>query len=137
MNKINHLAVWVSIILMHALGFLWYDVLFNEQWMTLVGLDQDTMEPESVSAGAWILNTVAIVASVYMIAWLLSKLNVTSGVRGATLAIAIAFCIHHLPLMNTNMFAGEPYGLAWITGGYVMAGLGIAGFIVGAWVKRS
>ena len=134
--RINHLAVWVSIILMHALGFLWYGVLFGDAWMTFVGIDQETMENDSGSAGLWILNTVAIVASIYMIAWILAKLNVTSGVRGMGLSVLIAFCIHHLPLMNSNMFAGEPYGLAWITGGYVMAGLGIAGFILGSWLKK-
>jgi len=39
--------------------------------------------------------------------------------------------------MNSNMFAGEPYGLAWITGGYVVVSLTIAGFILGSWVKKS
>jgi hypothetical protein len=134
--KINHLAVWVCIILMHVFGFLWYGPLFGEKWMALVGIDQSTMQEDSMNAGLWILNSVSIIASIYMLAWLLAALSITSGVQGALLAFLVTFCLHHLPLMNANMFAGEPYGLAWITGGYSLTWLTISGFILGAWVKR-
>jgi hypothetical protein len=135
--EINHLAVWICIILMHAFGFLWYGPLFGEKWMAFVGFDQETMQQESMNAGVWIMNTVAIIAPIYLLAWLLTQMNITSGLRGALMAFLITFCFHHLPLMNANMFAGEPYGLAWITGGYSLAWLTVAGFILGSWVKRS
>jgi hypothetical protein len=134
--KINHLAVWVCIILMHAFGFLWYGPLFGERWMDMVQIDQETMQSDSMDAGIWILNSVAIIASMYAIAWVLSALNVTSGVRGAVIAFVLTFCLHHLPTMNANMFAGQPYGLAWITGGYSLAWLTVSGFILGSWRKK-
>lgn len=134
--KINHLAVWVCIILMHAFGFLWYGPLFGERWMDMVQIDQETMQSDSMDAGIWILNSVAIIASIYAIAWVLSALNVTSGVRGAVIAFVLTFCLHHLPTMNANMFAGQPYGLAWITGGYSLAWLTVSGFILGSWRKK-
>jgi hypothetical protein len=34
------------------------------------------------------------------------------------------------------MFAGEPYWLAWITGGYSLTWLTGSGYILGAWTKR-
>jgi hypothetical protein len=134
--KINHLAVWVCIILMHAFGFLWYGPLFGEKWMDMVQIDQETMQSDSMNAGIWILNSVAIIASVYALAWVLAALNVTSGVRGAVIAFILTFCLHHLPTMNAYMFAGQPYGLAWITGGYSLAWLTISGFILGSWTKQ-
>lgn len=133
--KINHLAVWVSIVVMHAIGFLWYGPLFGEQWLALVGMDQASMQEDSGDVGIWIMNSVAIIASVYLLAWLLAKLGVT-GIRAAATAFLVAFVIHHLNTMNSNMFAGVPYGLAWITGGYVVASHTIAGFILGSWVKK-
>ena len=133
--KINHLAVWVCIVLMHAFGFLWYGPLFGEQWMDMVQIDQETMQSDSMDAGIWILNSVTIIASIYALAWVLSALNVTSGIRGAVIAFVLIFCFHHLPTMNANMFAGQPYGLAWITGGYSLAWLTISGFILGSWRK--
>lgn len=135
--KINHLAVWLCIVFMHVFGFLWYGPLFGEKWMQFVALDQATMEQESMKASLWILNSVAIIASIYALAWLLTKVNVSSGVQGAIIAFVVVFCMHLLPVMNANMFAGEDYGLAWITGGYSLSWLTISGFILGSWRKQT
>lgn len=135
--KINHAAVWTCIVLMHGFGFLWYGPLFGESWMAMVNLDEATMQESSQNMSIWILNSVAIVASIFALAWVLSKLNVTSGVQGATTAFILVFCMHHLPTMNANMFAGLPYGLAWINAGYSLAWLTVSGFVLGSWVKKS
>lgn len=134
--KINHLAVWVCVVLLHVLGFLWYGPLFGETWMEMVELDLDAAEGGAADAGLWITNLIAILAQLYLLAWLFMKLNVVTGARGAVLAFLITFCMHHLPLMSGNMFSGEPYGLAWITGGFSIVGLTICGFILGAWIKK-
>lgn len=110
-------------------AFVW------RKWMALVKIDQATMEHGSMNAGIWILNSVAIIAPIYLLARLFTKMSVTSGLQGALIAFLIVFCFHHLPLMNANMFAGEPYGLAWITGGYSLTWLTVSGFILGAWKK--
>jgi len=133
--KINHLAVFVCLILLHALGFLWYGQLFGEQWMELVELDPESMEG-SGEAGIWITNFIASLAPLYLMAWLFTKLDVTSGLRGAVIAFLITFCFYHLTIMRDNMFAGEHYGLAWIVGGFSLVGLTLSGFILGAWPKK-
>ena len=103
--------------------------------MAMVQMDQAEMQSGSMNAGLWILNTSSIIAPIYVLAWLFTKLNVVSGVHGALVAFLIVFCVHLLPLMNSNMFAGEPYGLAWINGGYYLAWLTITGFVLGTWRK--
>ena len=133
--KINHLAVLVCVILLHALGFFWYGALFGEQWMAMVELDPSAAEGGAGDIGLWITNLVAILAQLYFLAWLFTKLGVRTGGRGAILAFIVTFCMHHLPLMSGNMFAGEHYGLAWITGGFALVGLTVCGFILGAWTK--
>ena len=135
--KINHLTVWVCIILMHGFGFLWYGPFFGERWLALIEMNQATMQADSMDPGIWIMKSVAIIASIYLIAWLFTKMDVRTGIQGAVIAFLVTFCIHHLPLMTSNMFAGEPYGLAWITGGFSLTWLTISGFILGTWVKRS
>ena len=134
--KINHLAVLVCVVLFHALGFAWYGPLFGETWMAMVNLDMAKAEADSGGASLWILNFIASAAPCYALAWLFTKLNVTSGMRGAVLAFVISFSFHHLSVMSGNMFAGMPYGLAWITGGFGLVSQTIAGFILGAWTKR-
>lgn len=135
--KINHLAVVVCVVLLHVLGFLWFGPLFGEKWMAMVELDPESMQSGSADTGLWVANFVAIVAPLYLLAWLFTRLDVTSGLRGAAIAFLLTFCFHHLALMSGNMFAGQPYGLAWIMGGYWLFSLTVSGFVLGAWIKRS
>jgi len=134
--KINHLAVVVCIIISFALGFVWYGPLFGEQWMSMIDIDIAQVEANPPGPGVWITNIISSVAPLYLLAWLFTKLDVTSGVTGAIIGFLISFCFHHLSVMTGNMFAGEPYALAWITGGYSLALTTISGFILGAWTKR-
>ena len=132
---INHLAVWVCIILAHALGFLWYGMLFQEQWMELSGLTMADIEANPAGAGHWISNFIATVAPIYLLAWLFVKLDISNGMNGALLALAITFTFTHLTMITTGLFGGQPYGLAWVNGGQTMLALTISGFILGAWRK--
>ena len=132
---INHLAVWVCIVLAHILGFLWYGVLFQEQWMELAGLTMEEIEANPAGASHWISNFIATVAPIYLLAWLYSKLEVRSGIKGAVIALLITFTFAHLTMMTTGLFEGEPYGLAWINGGQSMLAMAVSGFILGAWKK--
>ncbi len=133
--KINHAAVWVSIVLLHVLGFLWYGMLFQDQWMALVGLDLATVEANPPGGGVWMTNTVATVIPVYVLAWLFTKIDVNSALQGAGIGLLIGFSFVHLSTMTNDMFAQNPYGLSWITGGFSMVSLAVAGLILGAWRK--
>ncbi|MBO3699905.1 DUF1761 domain-containing protein [Roseivirga sp. E12] len=134
--KINHGAVWVSVILLTGLGFLWYGALFGEKWMALVGLDPVAVEADPPGAGVWITNIVATVIPMYVLAWLFTKLNVDSALKGAKIGLIIAFSFVFLSKMTSDMFAQNPYELSWIVGGFDMAALTIAGIILGAWTKE-
>ena len=71
MEKVNHYAVWVCVVLLFGLGFLWYGPLLGEQWMGMVGLDMATVEANPPVTGVWITNFVATVLPLYVLAWLL------------------------------------------------------------------
>ena len=131
--KINHLAVLVAIILQFVLGFLWYTPLFGEAWMGMVGLDMATIEADPPGAEEWITNIVSAVVSMYVLAWLFTRINVTSLVQGLLIGLLIGFSFVLLSIMTSGMFAKDPYGLAWITGGFTTAGLAVGGAVLGAW----
>jgi hypothetical protein len=134
--KINHLAVLVAIVLQFVLGFLWYGPLFGEAWMGMVGLDMVTIEADPAGAEEWITNIVSAVVSMYVLAWLFTKINVTSLLQGLLVGLLIGFAFVLLSNMTSGMFAKDPYGLAWITGGFTTVGLGIGGAVFGAWKKH-
>jgi hypothetical protein len=62
-------------------------------------------------------------------------MNVDSAVKGLLMGLLIAFAFNFMPAMSGNMFELSPYWLAYVTGGFNMAGWGIAGLILGAWKK--
>ena len=135
--KMNHLAVWIGILLQFFIGFLWYGPLFGDPWMEMVGLDLATMEADPASAGDWITNVIYAVSGVYLLAWLFVKLNVKSLGRGAFLGFMIGFVFVFLSIKTSGAFAKDPYWLPWITGGFTTVGLSIAGAILGAWTKKA
>jgi|TARA_B100001964_G_C14061545_1_gene521622 hypothetical protein len=134
--KINHAAVWVGVVVLFALGFVWYDLLFGEQWVEFVGLDMAEIEANPPGYGLWISNIIASALGMYLLAWLFAGLNITSGSKGAIVGFLIAFVFIFLTTMINNMYAQRPYGLAWILGGYSMVGYTINGFIIGAWTMK-
>jgi hypothetical protein len=133
--KINHIAVWVNIIFLHVLGFAWYGPVLGEPWMNMVGLTMEDAQAGSSDAGLWITNSVSSIITMYVLAWLFIKMNTDSAVKGLMMGLLIAFAFNFMPAMSGNMFAQNPYGLAWITGGFAMVGWSIAGLILGAWKK--
>jgi hypothetical protein len=133
--KINQLAVWLNIVLLHILGFLWYGPLFGEPWMEMVGITMTDAETGSGAAGIWITNFIATVVPMYVLAWIFVKMNIDSALKGLGTGLLIAFSFVFLSDMTGDMFAQNPYGLSWITGGFTMVGFAIAGLILGAWKK--
>lgn len=135
--KINHLAVFVCLILSFALGFLWYSpFLFADSWMAMVGLSQEMIEANPPSAGAWITNIIASIVPLYVLAWIFTKLDVRTGIKGAMIGLLIVFAFDFLARMTSDMFAKAPYELVWITGGFDMAIMTISGFVLGSWRKE-
>ena len=132
---INHLAVWVCVVLLTVLGFLWYGPIFGDPWMEMVGLDRATVEANPPGAGIWIANTVSTIIPMYVLAWLFTQMKVESPMRGAIIGLLIGFAFIHLSGLTGNLFAQRPYKLSWITGGYDMVALTVAGLILGAWRK--
>jgi hypothetical protein len=133
--KMNHPAIWVSIILQFVIGFLWYGPLFGNAWMEMVGLNMDMVMADPADAGDWITNVIASVAGVYLLAWLFIKLNADTWLKGLVYGFLIGFVFVLLSNKTSGAFAKDPYGLAWITGGFTTVGLSVAGAVLGAWKK--
>ena len=133
--KINYLAVLVAIILQFALGFLWYELLFSEPWMEMVGLDMATVEANPPGAGIWITNVVAAALAMYVLAWLFVKLKVESLLKGIWLGFVIGFTFVLMSGMVSGMYADDPYWLNWITSGNTTLGLMLGGAVLGSWRK--
>ena len=133
--RINHLAVLTAIIMQFVLGFLWYGPLFGEAWMNMVGLDMESIMADPAGAEEWITNIFSALVSMYVLAWLFTKLKVDTLLKGVYYGFIIGVSFVLLSTMTSNMFAKEAYGLAWITAGFTTFGLMLGGAILGIWRK--
>lgn len=133
--KINHLAVWASVIVLSGLGFLWYGPLFGDSWMEMVGLTMADAEANPPGIATWITNTIATAAPLYVLAWIFTQMRVESAIRGALIGSLIAFTFVLMSRMVSGLFSMEPYWLAWLEGGYDCVSMAIGGAIIGGWRK--
>ena len=135
--KINHLAVWASVVLISVLGFLWYGPLFGDPWMEMVGITMADAEADPPGAATWITNTLATAAPLYVLAWLFTQMGVESALRGALIASMITFTFVLMSRMVSGLFSYDPYALAWLEVGYDCLSMALGGAIIGGWRKYS
>lgn len=140
-RKTNWLAIAASIVAGMTIGFLWYGVIFNEQWMAGNGfsMDGDKMFKNGaevpMSATPMIVNTIVMAVYALVMNWLLAKMNVSTWQTGATVGAAIGL-IMVLGILTGNMFAQNPMSLTLVDGSYSFLLFAIIGAIVGGWQKK-
>lgn len=140
-RKTNWLAIVLSVVVSMSIGFLWYGVLFQTQWMAGNGI---TMEGEKLfkngaempmSSMPMMVNTVVMVVYALVMNWLLGKLNVSTWQTGAAIGAGIGLMMVGDALTG-NMFAGNPMSLTWVDGSYSFVLFVLIGAIVGGWQKK-
>lgn len=139
--KTNWLAIAASVVVSMLMGFLWYGVLFQSQWMAGNGF---TMEGDKMfkngaeipmSATPMIVNTVAMVVYALIMNWLLNKMNISTWQSGA-LAGGVIGLLMAFGILTGNMFAQNPMSLSLVDGSYSFLLFVLIGAIVGGWRKK-
>jgi hypothetical protein len=137
-NKINHVAVWILVVVHQLIGFGWYAV-FGELWLryharTMTDIEQThDFVPYLVAIGASI-------AVNYALAWLMSRLNATSAVAGLKIAIACWFAFLFVEYSTVSAFSAfetNPWPLVFINMGRPFLAWSLSGLVLGAWQKRA
>lgn len=133
--KINHAAVWVSIIVVQLIRPLWYDfVFFGIRWMELNEFVEEDFVNFSLPVGL-IVAFIAGTAGAYGTAWFFTKLNVKSGLEGMKYAFIIWLCFRFLEVTTQNMFSLRPFELTILDETAVLMQYQIFGAILGGWRK--
>ncbi len=140
-RKTNWLAVAACVVLGMAMGFLWYGMLFNAQWMAGNGF---TMEGEKMlkngaevpmSSTPMIFNTVAMVVYALLMNWLLGRTGASSWMDGAMVGGVVGL-IGAIGVYTGNMFAMNPASLSMVDGSYVLVMFTLFGAVLGGWQKK-
>jgi len=120
-TKINHLAVWILIVVYFLIGWGWYTI-FGEKWLNLHARTMTDIE-HTHNVGAYLLSFVASIVVNYTLAVLIARTNPESvWCEYATISVFSAFETNPWPLICIDM--GRPF-----------LGMAISGLVLGAWRK--
>ncbi|MBK6546800.1 MAG: DUF1761 domain-containing protein [Saprospiraceae bacterium] len=138
-TKTNWLAIITCAIIGMAMGFLWYGVLFQNQWMSGNGITMDAagkMFKNGIDMPAssmpMIVNAISLLVYAYLMNWLVNKTASFNLQSGATLGAVIGL-IHLFGIYTGNRFAGNPISLSMVNGFYTFLLFTVMGAILGAW----
>jgi uncharacterized protein DUF1761 len=137
-TKINHLAVWILIVVYFLIGWGWY-AIFGEKWLNLHARTMTDIE-RTHNVGAYAFAFIGSVVVNYTLAMLLSRLNATSAFGGLKIALACWFAfvfMEYATICVFSAFETNPWPLILIDMGRPFVAFAISGLVLGAWRKRT
>jgi hypothetical protein len=136
-TRINHLAVWILVVVYFLIGWGWYAVL-GDTWLNLHAKTATDIE-RTHNAGAYVLAFVASIVVNYVLAALFARLNVTSAAMGLKVALLCWFAFLFVEYATISVFSAfetNPWPLVCIDMGRPLLGFAISGLVLGRW-RRS
>src|SRR5438105_11455571 len=137
-TKINHLAVWILVVVHFLIGWGWY-AIFGEKWLNLHARTMTDIE-RTHNVGAYVFAIVTAIVVNYTLAWLISRLNATTAVAGLKIALVCWFgflFVEHATIAVFSAFETNPWPLILIDMGRPFVAFSISGLVLGAWRRGS
>lgn len=136
MNRpINHLAVWILIVIHQLIGGLWYGLIFNNLWLNLHAKTMSDIESPT-NPGPYVVAIIASIFVNYALAWLFGRLNISHAVAGLKIALICWFCflfVEHSTISAFSAFGTNPWPLVFLDMGRAFLTFAMSGLILGAW----
>jgi hypothetical protein len=134
MQRTNHVAVIVSLILHQVLGFLWYGLLFFDPWLSGLGkrpedINQADPIPFAYDIVGWLI-------AGYVVAWLVRATGSDTAGKGARLGALLWLGVAVPTLVPHYAFAGIRPIVTIIDALNALAGFVITGAVIGGWPRR-
>lgn len=139
-NKINHLAVWILVVVDQLIGGLWYSVLFGTRWMAYHGKLMTDIDQEKGGLTPFVVAIAAAVAINYSIGWLIGRFNLKSAGGGLRIALICWFAFLLMPYTTIEAFSAfgrNPAEIVLINMGQYLVLFAIAGVVLGAWRRNA
>ena len=137
MSKINHLAVWLLVVVHQLIGFGWY-AIFGNIWLNLNAKTMTDIEnPHEVAP--YLMAIVTAIVVNYALAWLCARMNAHTAGRGFAIAFNCWLAFLFLEYATISMFSAfgtNPWPLILINMGRPFLAFSISGLVLGAWPKR-
>ena len=130
--RVNWWAILVGDIVLFLLGWLWYDVLFGNIYMSAIS----KVTPQMPSGSTWYPFAVSLVTGFFLaygLALILKWRGPVGPLEGAWIGFAFGLLIFGTMTWMDYVYSGWGVTLGLINIGYVAVGMGIQGAILAAW----
>jgi hypothetical protein len=137
-TKINHLAVWILVVVHMLVGWGWYAV-FGETWLNLNAKTMTDIE-QSHSPVPYVIAAIAAIVINYALAWLIARQNAHNAGCGLAIALICWFAflfVNYATISVFSAFETNPWPLVFINMGRPFIAFTISGLVLGAWRKRA
>jgi len=137
-TKINHVAVWILVVVHMLVGWGWYAV-FGETWLNLNAKTMTDIE-QSHSPVPYVIAFIAAIVVNYALAWLIARQNAHNAGCGLAIALICWFAflfVNYATISAFSAFETNPWPLVFINMGRPFIAFTISGLVLGAWRKRA
>ncbi len=132
---INYLAVLVAAIAAMVIGALWYSpLMFANQWLKLLGLNEKTMKQMDKygNAGMFCMFVSTLLTS-FVLAHFIDFSLATTALAGAITGFWIWLGFVATTFVSMPLFEGKPWGVYLINVGYYLVSFVVMGIILALW----
>lgn len=137
-GRVNHLAIFLLIIVHQAVGFVWYTPnVFGDKWLAFIGKTPEEIDPSNPFP--YIISVLSSIVLCYTMAIFFRVFAVENILKGISIAFVLWFSFLFLNTATHSAFAGYPSGLVFINTGSLLVQFILTGAVLGAWrrmVKR-
>jgi hypothetical protein len=142
MVPINLLAVVVSAVVVFALGWLWYSVLFGKPWMAMMGITPERMaqmgrEGKNKMMMGYGIQFVGALIMAFVLAHAVlfanTYLQMSGAVAGGFVGLMNWIGFVAPTTVGMVLWEGKPWKLWMIVSGYWLVSLIIMGIILSLW----
>ena len=133
---INILAVFVTALVVYALGALWYSpLLFGKQWMKLSGVHPDMNPEQKKRMGVkYFLHFVSVFITVLVFDFVLGAFTVVTIGDGLLAGVILWLGFALMNQVSPTLWEGKSWKLFLLNGAYSLVFFLVAGIILTLWV---
>lgn len=128
MKGVNWIGVVVAVIAAELAGFVWYGLLFSDQYQTLTGITDAQMEAEQWRMGLGVLNLVVVMVGLGV---LLDRLNANSWGAGTRWGLFVGFFFGCTVASLGYIYELAPPALTAMGFGYQLLTCTLGGAVIG------
>ena len=136
-NKVNHLAVWILVVVHQLIGFGWY-AIFGELWLGYHARTMTDIE-RNHDVTPYLVAIAASICVNYALARLIIAFEARSATCGLKIALGCWFAFLFVEFATVSAFSAfetNPWPLVFINMGRPFLAFAVSGLVLGAWQKR-